>query len=252
MTPVDSDVLAEAWSDAIRGICETTPQGWYAEQGNVRAGVTRTAIPSLNVAFSISPDPDLTSLEDLAAEVGRLGVPWSVIVRGAGDEVADLAARHGLLKRGGLPVMACAAEDAVLVGDERRSWVHAIDAAASDIYTDTLTAGFEVPDGTFGTLMGGRVLDSPGVTGYLADESGVPVGTGLGYCGRGTVGVFNIAVVPSSRGRGVGRALTARVMADGFGAGARVAYLNPSADGWKLYESMGFRLVETWAMFTAA
>jgi ribosomal protein S18 acetylase RimI-like enzyme len=64
--------------------------------------------------------------------------------------------------------------------------------------------------------------------------------------------VFNIAVTPQARSRGLGRAMTARVMADGFAAGADTAYLHPSEAARPLYESMGFRVVQTWTTFTAA
>jgi ribosomal protein S18 acetylase RimI-like enzyme len=65
------------------------------------------------------------------------------------------------------------------------------------------------------------------------------------------VGVYNLAVVPRARGYGLGRAMTERVMEDGFAAGAETAYLHSSAAGRPLYESMGFRLVQTWTTFTA-
>ena len=67
---------------------------------------------------------------------------------------------------------------------------------------------------------------------------------------RGVVGVYNIAVAPAARGRGLGRAITERVVADGIAAGADAAYLHASDLGRPLYESMGFRLVETWTVFS--
>ncbi|GIG02896.1 GNAT family N-acetyltransferase [Catellatospora citrea] len=252
--PINVDMICNAWSHAFYRVCEATPDGWCAKRGEVRAGVTRVPTSSLNVAWSMAPDPDLAALDELATRVSEFGVPWSIIVRGsAGGAVADLAARHGLTTRGERPFMVCPADDAVLRADDsRQALIRPVGAQSADSYTAALTTGFEVPDGFFGSLMGGGVLDAPDMTGYLAEEAGELVATGFGIRGGGGLAVFNIAVVPPVRGRGLGRAMTARVVADGFAAGAEAAYLNPSAAAQPLYESMGFRVVESWAVFTAS
>ena len=95
------------------------------------------------------------------------------------------------------------------------------------------------------------MLDAEAFTGYLAEESGRPAGAGLGIRTADVVGVFNIAVVPAVRGGGLGRAITETVLLDGMAAGADAAYLHTSVMGRPLYESMGFRSVETWTVFTA-
>ncbi|MBQ1017430.1 GNAT family N-acetyltransferase [Micromonospora sp. D93] len=250
---ITADRMARAYFDAFETLCRATPKGGYAERGTARAGVTGAGVATLNAAYDRSTEPDLGSLDEMATEVGRQAAHWSIIVRGAaGDQVADLAARHGLLERTELPLLACAASDlAFRAGSAERPSVRQVSAAESDLYTETLTRSFEVPDGLFGSLMGGAVLDAEPITGYLAEESGRPVGTGLGMRTSGVVGVFNIAVVPSARGRGLGRVLTETVLRDGIAAGADAAYLHTSAMGQPLYESMGFTLVETWTMFHA-
>jgi len=248
-----SDRLAGAWAGAVQQLAQATPKGWRAERNGAGAVVTRAAAASLNVAYSIDQEPDLEALDEMAREVSVLGVPWSIIVRaGAADAASGLAATYGLTARAGMPLMVCSAAHAVLAADaEPLSLVRPVGSDRSDAYTEALTAGFQAPPGTFGSLMGGGVLDLPGWTGYLAEIDGRPVATGLGVCGPDVVGVFNVAVDPSVRGRGLGRAVTARVLADGFRTGAAEAYLHPSAAARPLYESMGFRVVETWTEFTA-
>ncbi|MEW9533834.1 GNAT family N-acetyltransferase [Microbispora sp. NPDC049125] len=250
---ITADRMAAAYFDAVKVLCGVTPMGWYAERGTARAAVTHARAASLNVAYDTAPEPDLGSLDEMAAEVGRRVAPWSIMVRGeAGDEVAGLAARHGLVEREELSLLACAAGDIVFRGDAvQRKLVRQVGAAASDLYTEVLTQGFEAPEGAFGSLMGGGVLDADAITGYLAEESGRPAGTGLGMRTSGVVGVFNIAVVPAVRGRGLGRAITETVLLDAVAAGAEAAYLHTSAMGRPLYESMGFRLVEKWTAFEA-
>ncbi|TDC38694.1 N-acetyltransferase [Micromonospora sp. 15K316] len=247
-----ADRMAAAYFDAIEFLCEVTPKGWYAEQGTARAAVTQARVATLNVAYDTTREPDLGALDKMATEVGRQAERWSIMVRKADDDVAALAARHGLLNRSEMPLMACDAKDLVFrVGLEQRKPVRRVGAAESDLYTEVLTEGFEAPEGIFGSLMGGGVLDADPVSGYLAEESGRPAGTGLGIVTRGVVGVFNIAVAASARGCGLGRAITETVLADGIAAGADAAYLQSSEMGRPLYESMGFRLVENWTVFLA-
>jgi ribosomal protein S18 acetylase RimI-like enzyme len=65
------------------------------------------------------------------------------------------------------------------------------------------------------------------------------------------IGVYNITVAPEFRRRGFGRLITERVIRDGFDAGAATAYLQSSRPGLPLYESMGFRMAESWTYLSA-
>ncbi|WP_158610040.1 GNAT family N-acetyltransferase [Micromonospora musae] len=247
-----ADRMTAAYFDAIEFLCGVTPKGWYAEQGTARAAVTQAGVAALNVAYDTTREPDLGALDKMATEVGRQAERWSIMVREADDDVAALAARHGLVNRSELPLLACAAADLVFrATTAQREPIRRVGAAESDLYTEVLTEGFEAPEGIFGPLMGGGVLDADPITGYLAEEAGQPAGTGLGIVTSGLIGVFNIAVAPSARGRGLGRAITETVLSDGIAAGADAAYLQSSAMGRPLYESMGFRVVENWTVFLA-
>jgi ribosomal protein S18 acetylase RimI-like enzyme len=247
------DRCAAAWLDANTRLVRATPQGSYAERGDAVALVTGCQISSLNQAASIAVRPDLAALDAMATETTRHAVPWSILVRAeAADVAAELAARHGMTRRHDVVTMACAATDAVLDADEARlESIQRVGSATSEAYAAALAEGFGSPPDDFGSLMWGGVLDAPGFTGYLIAASGQPDATGLGIDSPGgVVGVYNIAVVPRVRRQGMGRALTARVLADGFAAGADLAYLQASTDGRPLYESMGFRQVDVWTRFS--
>jgi ribosomal protein S18 acetylase RimI-like enzyme len=247
------DRMAAAYDDAIEDLCGATPKGHYARRGTARAAVTHAGAATLNVAYDLSREPDLDALHEMAIEVSGHVEAWSIMVRGDADGgVADLATRHGRSARSELPLLAAAANELVLRADAAQlERVRRVGAAESDRYTDVLTRGFEVPDGLFGPLMGGAVLDAERIDGYLYEEGGQVLGTGLGMRTRGAVGVFNIAVVRDARGRGLGRAITEKVVRDGVAAGADAAYLQSSALGRPLYESMGFRFQENWIAFHA-
>jgi len=77
-------------------------------------------------------------------------------------------------------------------------------------------------------------------------EYGAALAAGFGVFLEGTCGLYNIATAPGYRSRGYGRAVSSRIMADGIGRGAELAYLQSTPDGYPLYQSMGFRTVETW------
>ncbi|MET7670550.1 GNAT family N-acetyltransferase [Micromonospora luteifusca] len=248
-----ADRLATAYFDAIEALGRVTPKGWYAERSTARAMITDAGVASLNGVYDLTTDPDLGSLDELATEVARQVPHWSIIVRGeASAALVDLAARHGLRERHALPFLGCATDDIVFrPGSTQRTLVRRVGAAENERYTDAFAESFEAPEGAFGSLMGGAVLDTDGITGYLAEESGHSVGTALGMRAPSVIGVFNIGVVPSARGRGLGRMLTETVLRDGIAAGGDAAYLQASPMGRPLYESMGFVLVETWTMFAA-
>jgi ribosomal protein S18 acetylase RimI-like enzyme len=75
-------------------------------------------------------------------------------------------------------------------------------------------------------------------------ENGAAIGFGLAVYEHGAVGLFDIAIAPAERGRGLGRTLTDALLQWGQRSGARTAYLqvldrNTTARG--LYAALGFR-----------
>jgi ribosomal protein S18 acetylase RimI-like enzyme len=107
-------------------------------------------------------------------------------------------------------------------------------------------AGFEVPVEVFLKLTSPALLATPGVRCYVGEAGGQPVTTGLAVRLGSYVAIFNIGTPPEYRRRGYGAAVTARAVADGMATGARWAWLQASASGYKVYERLGFQKVETW------
>jgi len=67
----------------------------------------------------------------------------------------------------------------------------------------------------------------------------------------GAAGIYNVAVMPSARGRGIGKALVSAACKVGRERGHRYAVLN--ATGRRMYEQLGFRWIGdgyTWWMLT--
>jgi predicted acetyltransferase len=90
--------------------------------------------------------------------------------------------------------------------------------------------------------MGVGLLERPECAAYVGYLNGQPVTAGLGWQTGRTIGVYNIATIPTARRRGFGEAMTARVVDDGAAAGCDVAVLQASSMGRPIYERIGFQI----------
>jgi GNAT superfamily N-acetyltransferase len=108
------------------------------------------------------------------------------------------------------------------------------------------TSGFEAPRGALAPLYTPDIAALSGVSIYLAEAGGQPVSTATAWLGDGGVGIFSVATPPEFRGRGYGRAVTAKAVQAGFADGADIAWLQASPLGEPVYRAMGFRQVDTY------
>jgi GNAT superfamily N-acetyltransferase len=113
-----------------------------------------------------------------------------------------------------------------------------------------LADGFGMPIEWASAFAIPAMLAVPGVAFYVGYQDGVAVTSGLGVRVGATIGVYNIATVESARRRGLGAAMTQRVVDDGAEAGCDVAILQSSEMGQPIYERLGFRVVSEYFGFT--
>jgi predicted GNAT family acetyltransferase len=246
---------AEAWLQSQATLAEAVPGGTL-ERGPAGAlmSLTTALIPALNGVLDISDGPDpreITALAALAAE--RATTPWSIQVRAEPSaEIRRIAASHGLVQESTYALMVLNLnEETAAPPPSREVNIRAVDGLEHKVYADTLAAGFETPLDVFGNLPSPRVLDAAGVTAYLAEHEGTPVGTGLANTFGDCVGLFNIATPPQYRRRGYARTMTRSMLSDAHANGQRIAFLSPSLEGLPLYASIGFRTVHDFTCFTA-
>jgi GNAT superfamily N-acetyltransferase len=117
------------------------------------------------------------------------------------------------------------------------------DAAGLADHADVLADGFGMPHEWATAFATETMLRVPAATFYVGYENGAAVTSGLGVRVGRTIGVYNIATVEPSRRRGLGAAMTMRVVDDGAAAGCDVAILQASEMGRPTYERLGFRTV---------
>ncbi|MEV4618757.1 GNAT family N-acetyltransferase [Asanoa sp. NPDC049573] len=243
-------VAVEAWLRAI-GLCADALPGGFARTGphGTTEIITGLPVPSLNGVFAVTGAADVAEVSAYAGSPRLATVPWSVQVRDDDAErFAPVAARHGLARRMPLPFML-----AELTGPvDADPAVRRVSGADGDLYRKALADGYEAPESIFDGFSGPALLDHPAMRAYVVEVAGTVVATSFGVLVGDQIGIFNIAVPPEHRRRGYGRAATAAVLRDGYAAGARHAFLHATELGEPLYESMGFRTAQTWAVFLPA
>lgn len=210
--------------------------------------VTGEPVAAFNILIVERDRWDADEIERLAGLIAAAGLPWSLVVRD--EPVRDLLAianRYGLSHRRTEPLMLCLRADARLRGPRAEGPViRTIRSAERQVHGDLYTASFGTPADIYFQLMREPVFDAEWATTYVAELDGVPVATCYSVRTGDSVGIFTVGVPPEFRGRGYGRLMTERAMTDAFESGATAAYLQSSEVALKLYESMGFRTVETW------
>ncbi len=251
MTALPNDLLdqaAECFAQALVDVTVLNQVGWSENYGDVRLIVTGAPAPALNGLLCAQPDPDPEQVQAAAARVARVGLPWSMQFRfRPSAEILALAAWHGLAAYV-RPVFMTGEMSRLMraAGEPSPAVIERVGASRWREYTAVLTAGFELPEGSFGSLMAGDVLGRESPRGFLARTPEGLAGTGFGSLNGDVLSLFNIAVLPSARRQGLGRALSQAVLADGAARGARTACLQSSPMARPLYESLGFSVTERW------
>lgn len=205
-------------------------------------------IATLNAIISPKLNPDPGVIASLAAAESPWDVPWSIHLRGeaASPQVAEVAVRYGLSGQASQPLMVRRPEQGLPEPSDAGSLrVRAVAPEEVELYTRTLAGGFEVPYELFLVLANPGLAQVEGITCYLAEVDGVPVGTAMTSIVNSLTGIFNVTTLPAHRRRGYGRMLTTELVRTGFAAGAPTVFLYSSKMGEDLYASLGFRTEES-------
>lgn len=116
-------------------------------------------------------------------------------------------------------------------GETLRNWIH------------VASIGFRVPEKfekTWYDFFVEAVLDVP-FRSYLAFLDGKPVATSQLFLSAGVAGVYNVTCLPEARGQGIGAAITLAALRDARAMDYRVAILQASDLGYRVYRRLGFQ-----------
>jgi len=242
---------AEVIEDFIAGmgLLASGVPGGYQERGDgVVLNVIGLASPSTNTIHILEPTASRDDAQRFVDQLRNAGLPFVLRVRpNSPDWVMGFAADAGLEQQLQFPIMQLVPAAPPQIGDlPLIVEVDPDDTGLVRRVTDAFTTGNEIPPGVFDPLVAPRMFDRPEVAVYAALDEDAVTSVGIRLQVPGAVGVFGVATPPEHRRRGLGEAITARIVVDGFAAGARSAFLGATPMGYRIYERLGFQTVETW------
>jgi GNAT superfamily N-acetyltransferase len=250
---VDADTATAAVIEVFQRLAGVADMGWSRRSGGAFGWVTGVDLPTLNgVMVECTQAVEAEAVASLLDQVSATGLSHCLQVRpGSTPELAGLAERRGLIPDEGLPLMATDTSIEMATGpfvDDLD--IRPVERKEIDLLARVAAVGFESPAGALQDLMAKAFL-LDGMRGYLGYLAGEAVGTAMGLTGADFVAVFTVSTRPAWRGRGVGTALTARAVLDGYAAGSTWSWLQSSPLGHNVYRSLGFVDLEEWASWVA-
>jgi GNAT superfamily N-acetyltransferase len=259
LTETSPAALAAAVSanlNALNRNLGRSPHATAHERPNFYRWRTRVPHPYFNGVI-VSAPPDATARERVREALayfvseGVAATTWWLDPGVPAASWVPLLFEHGLTLDDRLPGMAVVlddlAEGAAAAGRSPGIEIRTVDDRATlRTWAETFVVGYELPPawaGPFFELYDSlRGPESP-LRSYMAYLDGAPVATSSVFYGAGVAGVYDVATLPSARGRGYGAAVTLAPLIEARARGYRVGVLQSSAMGLRVYERLGFETV---------
>jgi GNAT superfamily N-acetyltransferase len=229
----------------VRG-AETLLASWEAIARGSRGAAVRRSPGVAAAVFPHEPERGIYNNALLARDLGpaertRAAELMEITYASAGVErfaawvhESDEAMRRDLEARGYTLDSSTRAMGMAL--EHRRPVPDGVEVAVAG-WSDHLRAleAFELPDG----LLGG--VDPGAFHVLIARLEGHTVATGLAFDVRGDCGIYNVSTIEPARRRGIGTALTARLVHDAAERGCSTASLQSTPMAERVYAAVGFR-----------
>ncbi|MDT7548338.1 MAG: N-acetylglutamate synthase [Actinomycetota bacterium] len=245
----EADEASRALGDMLGLMALTCPGGWAERREGASASACRTIAAPMNRAIAELPSADAA---DVAALVERLAdLPHIVETRPGADAVEDWCRSRGMTATPGVPLMTCSATAVTMPPYDEATALRSLTDMAEHV--DVAAPSYDRPRDWLAALDGSTLFDQDFGAGLVADVDGEPAATGISIVAGEWVGVFIIGTVPAYRRRGLGAALTAKLVVDAVARnGVTRALLQSSAMGRGVYASLGFATVDEWTRWTPA
>lgn len=212
--------------------------GWLLRMAGGHTKRANAASPWL--PSDLPPDELIAAVRDLYAKAGIEPMVRLTPLASPGIDAALEAAGWSFYDP--TMVMVAPLGESVSIGGDAEARV-VLEDAPSDAWVRGAAIAYELADWQRDIL--GRIVASIRVDTAFATVSlgGEPLGYGLAVAERGYVGLYDLAVTPVARGRGVGARMVTELLAWGVGRGACTGYLQvrETNEGARaLYRRLGF------------
>jgi GNAT superfamily N-acetyltransferase len=247
-TPVDDTLVragVESLADRMRHMARALDRDVVESDGWTAASLASSGMFSTGLVIT-RPVRDWADVVDALIGLAPAGTPKLLISPFTTPDLGPV----GLVPVGHPPFMArppAATSPSRVDGLEIRRVQHPADLRT---FERMLIEGYPIPDMDAAAL---PVLFPDGYlegdsTAYLGVLDGEPVGAAAAHVAAGVNQVEFIAVHPSARGRGIGKALTAAATTT---APQLPAVLIASDDGRPVYEALGYLALVRWTLWLA-
>jgi predicted GNAT family acetyltransferase len=248
---VSANIIARAMRDFFRELTLPLAGADLLRSGSVVAAVCDIPWASVNLVWLERPDPEVADVLDLLELVSARGVPHALALRpDSGKALAEVAALRGMTAGRSAPMMAV--NRAADIRPPEDLTIRLLAPHETAVHALLCSQGFRMPDELMRRTVTEDTLKSSAVRCYVGEVAGRPATTGLTVTTGAFTGIINIATDPAYRGRGFGTAITARAVEDGLAAGASWCWLSSSQQAYSMYESYGFRLIESWPIWVSS
>lgn len=252
--PITADSVAAALASDL-ALHASDLGGQAVTSGDAVLIITGLPLAAMNGVMLLRDAARDSDVDRLLDRVAARGLPHCLQVRPhSAAAMSELARRRGMVESEPEPLMVLEglSDAAERAAARRELSIRVLEPGEYSLHAAVGAAGFDAPPELFEAMVTPKVLARRGVRAYVGIVDGTAVTTAVGVTNGDHVGIFSVATPPEHRGRGFGAAVTARAVLDGFSDGAAYAHLQSSAAGLSVYERLGFRTLETWAIWTTA
>lgn len=251
---MDGDLVAAANENletAFLELAADAPDGATREFGPIAAGTAGLPIPIYNRVFVFDAPPR----EEVAAAVAwmeKRDLPyWVTVPEPVVEPDERLMNDLGLVKANTLSGMVMPTLDTIPSNESAATISEVTTRDELDEFVAVAASVFETPEDVAETVYEAALAADDDQL-FLASADGQSAGCGLLIKSGDVAGVYTIGVVEEFRRRGIGEAMSWRVLRAGRDAGCQVGVLQSSEMAFPLYRKMGFKPVVTYHNFQPA